>query len=94
LARFVVFGSFVTSKADPNDVDVILLMDDSFELATVSGEAAIVFQHLLADAHFGASIFWTRRSGVFGGEQAMVEYWQVRRDGGQRGIVEIIPESI
>lgn len=92
LARFVVFGSFVTAKADPNDVDVILLMEDSFDLAAVTGEAALMFQHLEAEAHFGASVFWTKRSGALGGEQAMIEYWQVRREGGQRGIVEIVGE--
>jgi hypothetical protein len=59
----------------------------------VTGEAALVFQHLSADAHFGASVFWTRRSGAIGGEQEMIEYWQVRREGGQRGIVEVIPEA-
>jgi hypothetical protein len=26
LARFVVFGSFVTAKEEPNDVDIILIM--------------------------------------------------------------------
>jgi hypothetical protein len=41
LARFVVFGSFVTAKTDPNDVDVILLMEDSFDLVAMSGEAAL-----------------------------------------------------
>ncbi|MGH7169692.1 MAG: DUF6932 family protein [Gemmataceae bacterium] len=92
LARFVVFGSFVTAKADPNDVDVILLMEDSFDLAAATGEAALVFQHLEAEAHFGASVFWTKRSGALGGEQAMIEYWQVRREVGQRGIVEIVGE--
>ncbi|MEO8942761.1 MAG: hypothetical protein ABI453_19650, partial [Isosphaeraceae bacterium] len=30
LARFIVFGSFVTDKPEPNDVDVFLLMEDSF----------------------------------------------------------------
>jgi hypothetical protein len=30
VARFVVFGSFITAKAGPNDVDVILLMEDNF----------------------------------------------------------------
>lgn len=92
LARFVVFGSFVTAKAEPNDVDVILIMEDTFDLAEVIGEAALVFQHAEANTHFGASVFWTRRSGAIGGEQAMVEYWQIRRDGGQRGIVEIVSE--
>ena len=90
LARFIVFGSFITAKEEPNDVDVMLLMEDAFDLASVTGEAALVFQHFEADAHFGASVFWTRRSGALGGEQAIVEFWQVRREGGQRGIVEIV----
>src|SRR5262249_25957800 len=81
------------AKAEPNDVDIVLLMEDTFDLASVTGEAALVFQHPEAHAHFGASVFWTRRSGALGGEQAMVEYWQVRREGGQRGIVEIMPEG-
>ena len=93
LARFVVFGSFVTAKAEPNDIDVLLLMEDTFDLASVTGEAALVFQHLEAHARFGASVFWTRLSGAMGGERAMIEYWQVRRQGGHRGIVEILPEG-
>ena len=67
-------------------------MEDSFDLSSVIGEAALVFQHMAADAHFGASIFWTKRAGALGGEQAMIEYWQIRREGGQRGIVEITGE--
>lgn len=93
LGRFVVFGSFVTVKDEPNDVDIVMLMEDTFDLSTVTGEAALVFQHLEADAHFGASVFWTSRSGALGGEDAMIEYWQVRREGGKRGIVEFIPEK-
>ena len=93
LARFVVFGSFVTAKEEPNDVDIVLLMEDTFDLASVTGEAALPFQHMEAEAHFGASVFWTCRSGAFGGEQKMIEYWQVRREGGLRGIVEIVREG-
>jgi hypothetical protein len=93
VARFVVFGSFVTAKPEPNDVDVFLLMEDAFDLASVTGEVALVFLHMQADAHFGASVFWTPRSGAIGGEQAMIEYWQARREGGRRGIVEIVGEG-
>jgi hypothetical protein len=93
LARFVVFGSFVTAEEEPNDVDIVLLMEDTFDLDSVADEAALVFQHMEADAHFGASVFWVRRSGALGGEQAMIEYWQIRREGGQRGIVEIVAEE-
>ena len=94
LARIVVFGSFVTKKTDPRDVDIVLLMEDAFDLASITGEAANVFQHMEADAHFGASVFWSCRSGAIGGEQRMIEYWQARREGGQRGIVEIVLEKV
>src|SRR5215203_156316 len=81
LARFVVFGSFVTAKPDPRDVDVILVMQDAFDLTAVSAEVAVVFNHGEADAQLGASIFWLCRSSAIGGEQAMVEYWQTKRGG-------------
>ncbi len=93
LARLVVFGSFVTDKADPNDVDVFLLMEDSFDVDALAGESRLVFDHSAADAHFGASVFWMRRLAALGGEQEAVEFWQTKRDGGLRGIVEIEIES-
>ena len=93
VARVAVFGSFITAKAEPNDIDLLLLMEDTFDLTVVTGEVAGVFQHMEAHARFGASVFWTRRSGAIGGERAMIEYWQMRREGGQRGIVEILLEG-
>ncbi len=81
LARLIVFGSFVTAKPDPNDVDIFLLMDDSFELDRLTGESRLVFDHAVADSHFGASVFWMRRLAAFGGEQAAIEFWQTKRDG-------------
>src|SRR6516164_8862578 len=48
MARFVVFGSFLTAKAEPNDLDIVVLMEDAFDLASVMGETAMVFQHLEA----------------------------------------------
>ncbi len=35
------------------------------------------------------SIFWMRRMAAIGGEQAAIKDWQIKRDGTQRGIVEI-----
>ena len=32
LARFIIFGSFVTAKLEPNDVDIVMLMDNDFEV--------------------------------------------------------------
>jgi hypothetical protein len=90
LARFVVFGSFVTDKEDPNDVDVFMIMEDSFDVSHMTGEAKIAFDHHACDTHFGASVFWVRRLGALGGEGAAINYWQTKRGGGMRGIVEII----
>lgn len=92
LGRFVVFGSFVTDKPEPNDVDVFLLMEDTFDASQLTGEGKLLFDHAAAQAHFGASIFWMRRLAALEGDQAAVEYWQVTRAWGRRGIVEIIPE--
>lgn len=33
LLRFVIFGSYVTAKPEPNDVDIILVMADNSEVA-------------------------------------------------------------
>lgn len=45
LRRFIVFGSFVTDKTEPDDVDVILVMNDSFDGDTLHGESAVLFDH-------------------------------------------------
>ncbi len=90
VARFIIFGSFVTAKISPNDVDVFLIMDDSFELQKVKGEAAIIFNHMPAQNYEGASIFWVRQMAAFGGVEAAVTFWQGKRNGEKRGIVEVI----
>jgi hypothetical protein len=90
VARFIVYGSFVTTKASPNDVDIFLLMDDDFDLSQVQGESKIVFDHMACQDYEGASIFWIRRLAAFEGEEAAVAHWQDKRDGTQRGIVEVI----
>jgi hypothetical protein len=92
LARFVVFGSFVTANPEPNDPDVFLLMADTFDLGLLRGEVRLLFDHAAAQSHFGATVFWLRRLACLGGEQETTEHWQVTREGSRRGIVEIIPE--
>ena len=90
LARFIIFGSFVTVKPDPGDIDIFLLMEDSFDAGQLSGETALIFDHLAAQNYEGASIFWIRRLAALEGAQATIEYWQLKRDGTKRGIVEVI----
>jgi len=90
VARFIVFGSFVTAKVDPGDVDVFLLMEDTFDSNQLRGEAAIIFDHLAGQTVEGASVFWIRRQAAIDGEQEAVEHWQIKRDKTRRGIVKVI----
>jgi len=90
LARFVVFGLFVSQKSVPNDVDIFMVFDDAFDASKCHHETTMLLDHTTADAYFGASVFWLRRPAAFGGEQVTVEFWQTKRDGSRRGIVEIV----
>ena len=93
LVRFVVFGSFVSAKREPADVDVFLLMEDTFDMGQLTGEARVLFDHAAAQAHFGASVFWLRRLAALGGEEQAIVGWQIKRDGTFRGIIEIMEEQ-
>ncbi len=91
LQRFILFGSYVTAKLVPNDVDVILVMDDAFRLEECPLESRGIFDHAIAQARYGASIFWIR-PGLLIEEsiEEFIAYWQIKRDGTRRGIVEIV----
>jgi hypothetical protein len=45
LARFVVFGSFVTGKPEPQDVDLFLVMTDAFDASELTGDTRLLFDH-------------------------------------------------
>jgi hypothetical protein len=94
LLRFVIFGSYITVKPEPNDVDIILIMRDDFRLPECEAEMAPVFHHLQAQATYGASVFWSSPSGMLlETVDQFVAHWQRKRDESQHGIVEIIEEA-
>lgn len=93
LAHFIVFGSFITSKETPGDIDIFLIMEDTFEVNQIAGEARNIFNHMTAQNHLGASLFWIRRLAALGGEEEAIKHWQIKRDGKKRGIIEIIYDS-
>lgn len=89
VSRFIIFGSFVSNNPHPNDVDVFLVMSNAFDLEAVTGETRLVFDHGMAQAHFGASIFWLREISALPNIEASIAGWEVKRDGSVRGLVEI-----
>jgi hypothetical protein len=92
LERLVIFGSYVTDKPDPRDVDVVLVMADTFRPQACDLPARLLFDHSQATEEFGASVFWIRPSLLlFDTLEAFIAHWQVKRDGTCRGIVEVRP---
>lgn len=89
VARFIIYGSFVTAKPSPNDVDIFLLMEDTFDLSRTSGETAQLFDQLTTENVSGASVFWMRRVSILDGEQELIGHWQITRENNRRGIVEV-----
>jgi hypothetical protein len=90
LERFIIYGSFVTAKPNPNDIDIFLVMDDDFEKDSCRRDARIIFEHLETEKKLGASIFWSRKQFILGNIQLFVEDWQIKVDKTRRGIVEVI----
>jgi len=91
LERFIIFGSYITLKPEPHDVDIVLIVRDDFELATCDEETRKLFEHTQAEIEFGASVFWIRASFLLlETVDEFISYWQIKRDGSRRGIVEVI----
>jgi hypothetical protein len=91
LERFVIFGSYVTSKPAPNDIDIILVMRDDFREEDYTEDVLPVFNHQHARGELGASVFWTRSGAVLlETVDEFIAYWQRTRDLTRRGIIEVI----
>ena len=92
MLRFVIFGSFVTEKAWPRDIDIVLVMADDFSLEPLDEGTRILFDHQRAENEIGASIFWVCPSVLL--RETLDEFlagWGTKRDRTRRGVVEVVP---
>lgn len=90
LERFVIFGSYITTKSEPHDVDVVLVMKDDFSMAACYEQTRVLFDHQRAESEVGASIFWLCPSALLRGSlEDFLLGWRTKRDLPVRGIVEV-----
>jgi predicted nucleotidyltransferase len=89
LRRVFVWGSFVTAKSAPRDIDVLLIMDEDFEVERIPVVAQEIFDATRAKLRFESDVFWARAS--IGGEvlTLWLETYQLTRTFRKRGIVEL-----
>src|SRR5215831_9909078 len=93
LAHFVIFGSYVTAKLEPNDVDILLVVQDNFREQDYDPAVFPMFDHRRAQRELGASIFVIRPAFLFGDTvDEFIAHWQITRHRGRRGIVEVVEE--
>jgi hypothetical protein len=78
------------TKFAPNDVDIFLVMVETFHVIDWGEEARAVFTRAQAQSRFGASGFWVTRSTSRPNIESLLTAWQTTRDQTRRGIVEVI----
>lgn len=89
LDRIFVWGSFVSAKESPNDVDMLLLMKETFQLERIAEDSRVIFDHVAARIRFHTDIFWSK-SAI--GEETLrlwLDTYQMTKDFKRRGIVEV-----
>jgi hypothetical protein len=89
LSRVFIWGSFVTTKPSPKDLDILFIMDEAFAVEGIDSQARAVFDSTRAKLLFEADVFWARASI---GEEVLktwLETYQISRSFRKRGIVEL-----
>jgi hypothetical protein len=81
-----IFGSFIMAKSTPADSDLFLVMSGDFASNLMEGCACLLLDRSRAVMVWGICIYWiTARTD----RAPFLAAWQLRRDGGSRGIVEV-----
>ena len=84
-----VWGSFVTAKESPNDVDILLVMSEDFQLVDEPEERKYLFDYIRARVRFNADVFWSKASIGEDTLSLWLETYQLAKDFKRRGIVEV-----
>jgi hypothetical protein len=87
--RIFVWGSFVTAKESPNDVDIPIVMSEDFRLEAEPGERKHLFDYIKARVRFNADVFWSKASIGEDTLSLWLETYQLTKDFKRRGIVEV-----
>ena len=95
LQRTFIWGSFVTDKPFPRDLDIFLLMQEGFdrEFAALSSPQRYIFEYERARILFEADIFWATEAIGAAVLASWLSVYQFSRDMEQRGIVEVIRDD-
>ena len=89
LCRVFIWGSFVTAKPAPKDIDMLLIMSDDFEVDRMPVPAQAIFDSTRAKLLFESDIFWARATIGQDVLDLWLDTYQTSRSFRKRGIVEL-----
>ncbi len=90
LQRLILWGSFVTAKVAPDDLDLLLVMAVDFDMSPVADPLRSLFDYPQARLRFRADVFWTKASMPTDVLTLWLDTYQIGKDFRRRGIVEVI----
>jgi len=88
--RLFIWGSFISAKESPNDIDVLLIMADDFHLENMPEDCRDIFNYVRARLKFNMDIFWSKRSIGEDVIKLWLDTYQTTKDFKRRGIMEVI----
>jgi len=89
LKRVFLFGSFVSGKASPNDVDLLVVMNSGFSTAQLGGKILELFQHDVCRIRYHADLFWVTEAVGKARIDDLLEVFSRDRDGRAQSVIEV-----
>ena|SRR5262245_9975895 len=89
LKRVFLFGSFVSGKASPNDVDLLVVMNAGFSTAQLGGKVLELFQHDVCRIRYHADLFWVTEAVGKARIDDLLEVFSRDRDGRAQSVIEV-----
>ena len=84
ISKFLLNGSYVTSKEEPGDFDYILIVKDDFDLSSLEAKQLFFSEEL-----FNAHMLFVKESDTAGYHEG-IDFFGYDRDGKAKGLVEVI----
>jgi len=89
LKRVFGYGSFVSEKPNPNDIDFFVVMEAGFTTAHLKGKMAEVFQNETCRIRYGVDLFWVTEAIGEAYSEDMLDVFSRDRQQNSQPIVEI-----
>jgi len=89
LRRLYLFGSFVTEKPNPGDLDCLAVMASGFTTAHLTPALMTVFQHDVCRLYYQADVFWITEAVGQEHLEALLAVFARDRSGNPQPLVEV-----